>query len=61
LNIPVEELRDRLDEVQLEDVVVYCQVGQRGHIATQILKAHGANVRNLDGGYLTWAAGVKVI
>jgi NADPH-dependent 2,4-dienoyl-CoA reductase/sulfur reductase-like enzyme/rhodanese-related sulfurtransferase len=57
LNIPVEELRDRLDEIQLEDVVVYCQVGQRGHIATQILKANGAKVRNLDGGYLTWAAG----
>ncbi|CAB4631880.1 unannotated protein [freshwater metagenome] len=57
LNIPVEELRDRLSEVQMENVVVYCQVGQRGHIATQILKAHGANVKNLDGGYLTWAAG----
>ena len=57
LNIPVEELRDRLDEVQLENVVVYCQVGQRGHIATQILKANGANVRNLDGGYVTWSAG----
>jgi NADPH-dependent 2,4-dienoyl-CoA reductase/sulfur reductase-like enzyme/rhodanese-related sulfurtransferase len=57
LNIPVEELRDRLGEVQMENVVVYCQVGQRGHIATQIMKAHGANVKNLDGGYLTWAAG----
>lgn len=57
INIPVEELRDRLSEIQNEDVVVYCQVGQRGHIATQILKANGANVRNLDGGYLTWAAG----
>jgi rhodanese-related sulfurtransferase len=57
LNIPVEELRDRLAEVQLEDVVVYCQVGQRGHIATQILKANGAKVRNLDGGYVTWSAG----
>lgn len=57
LNIPVEELRDRLSEVQLDNVVVYCQVGQRGHIATQILKANGASVRNLDGGYLTWAAG----
>ena len=57
LNIPVEELRDRLDEVQLENVVVYCQVGQRGHIATQILKANGAKVRNLDGGYVTWSAG----
>ncbi len=57
LNIPVEELRDRLDEVKFENVVVYCQVGQRGHIATQILKANGAKVRNLDGGYVTWAAG----
>ena len=57
LNIPVEHLRERISEVQLENVVVYCQVGQRGHIATQILKAHGAKVRNLDGGYLTWAAG----
>jgi NADPH-dependent 2,4-dienoyl-CoA reductase/sulfur reductase-like enzyme/rhodanese-related sulfurtransferase len=59
LSIPVEKLRDRLSEVQLEDVVVYCQVGQRGHIATQILKAAGANVRNLDGGFVTWSAGEK--
>jgi len=57
INIPVEDLRERISEIQLDDVVVYCQVGQRGHIATQILKAHGAKVRNLDGGYLTWAAG----
>jgi NADPH-dependent 2,4-dienoyl-CoA reductase/sulfur reductase-like enzyme/rhodanese-related sulfurtransferase len=61
LNIPVEELRDRLDEIDLENVVVYCQVGQRGHIATQILKATGAKVRNLDGGYVTWDAGQKAI
>ncbi len=61
LNIPVEELRDRLSEVQMEDVIVYCQVGQRGHIATQILKANGSKVRNLDGGYLTWAAGQAAI
>jgi NADPH-dependent 2,4-dienoyl-CoA reductase/sulfur reductase-like enzyme/rhodanese-related sulfurtransferase len=59
LSVPVEQLRDRLAEVQLEDVVVYCQVGQRGHIATQILKAAGANVRNLDGGFVTWSAGVN--
>jgi NADPH-dependent 2,4-dienoyl-CoA reductase/sulfur reductase-like enzyme/rhodanese-related sulfurtransferase len=59
INIPVEDLRERIGEIQLEDVVVYCQVGQRGHIATQILKARGAKVRNLDGGYLTWAAGQK--
>jgi NADPH-dependent 2,4-dienoyl-CoA reductase/sulfur reductase-like enzyme/rhodanese-related sulfurtransferase len=56
MNIPVDELRDRLDEVQPENVVVYCAVGQRGHIATQILKANGVSVRNLDGGYATWSA-----
>jgi NADPH-dependent 2,4-dienoyl-CoA reductase/sulfur reductase-like enzyme/rhodanese-related sulfurtransferase len=61
LNIPVEELRDRVDEIQLEDVVVYCQVGQRGHVATQILKANGAKVRNLDGGFLTWSAGESAL
>ncbi len=61
INIPVEELRDRLDEVNLDNVVVYCQVGQRGHIATQILKAAGARVRNLDGGFVTWSAGEKAL
>jgi NADPH-dependent 2,4-dienoyl-CoA reductase/sulfur reductase-like enzyme/rhodanese-related sulfurtransferase len=55
-NIPVDELRDRLGEVQPENVVVYCAVGQRGHIATQILKANGVSVRNLDGGFATWSA-----
>jgi NADPH-dependent 2,4-dienoyl-CoA reductase/sulfur reductase-like enzyme/rhodanese-related sulfurtransferase len=55
VNIPVDDLRERLSEVQLENVVVYCAVGQRGHIATQILKANGANVRNLDGGYTTYS------
>jgi len=54
VNIPVDDLRDRLDELTGLDVVVSCQVGQRGHIATQILKSHGVHVRNLDGGYLTW-------
>lgn len=55
-NIPVDELRDRIDEIPEENVIVYCAVGQRGHIATQILKAHGIQVRNLDGGYSTWIA-----
>lgn len=62
INIDVDELRDRLSEIQDEDVVVHCQVGQRGHIATQILKAHGKRkVRNLDGGYLTWKAAQDAI
>lgn len=38
--------------------MVHCAVGVRGHIAARILAEHGRDVRNLDGGYRTWAAGV---
>jgi NADPH-dependent 2,4-dienoyl-CoA reductase/sulfur reductase-like enzyme/rhodanese-related sulfurtransferase len=55
--IPVDELRGRLDEISKSKVIVHCAVGQRGHTATQILRAHGIEVRNLDGGYATWRAG----
>ncbi len=61
INIPVDELRERLSEIQSENVVVYCAVGQRGHIATQVLKAHKIQARNLDGGYSTWAGAMASI
>lgn len=54
--IPVDELRNHLDELD-GDLIVHCAVGQRGHTATQILRAAGKSVRNLDGGYTTWKAG----
>lgn len=59
VNIPVDELRDRLGEVPAgRRVVVHCAVGLRGHTAARILAQHGfEDVRNLDGGYRTWAAG----
>jgi NADPH-dependent 2,4-dienoyl-CoA reductase/sulfur reductase-like enzyme/rhodanese-related sulfurtransferase len=56
--IPVDTLRDHLEELRGKDVIVTCQVGQRGHTATQILRNHGINVRNLDGGYTTWRSGM---
>ncbi|MDH2903742.1 MAG: FAD-dependent oxidoreductase [Actinomycetota bacterium] len=55
INIPVDELRERRDEVPAGPMMVYCQVGQRGHVATQILNQWGLDVRNLDGGYATWS------
>ena len=56
--IPVDELRNRLAEVPQGPLVVHCAVGVRGHIATRILRQHGwDDVRNLDGGHTTWAAG----
>ncbi len=54
INIPVDELRDRLGEVA-DDVIVHCQVGLRGYLAARTLTQAGHRVRNLDGGYRTWA------
>ncbi|MCO5308272.1 MAG: FAD-dependent oxidoreductase [Austwickia sp.] len=56
VNLPVDELRDRLAEVPDGDLVVHCAVGLRGYIAAQILTQRGRRVRNLDGGIRTWAA-----
>ncbi|HEY3339957.1 MAG TPA: FAD-dependent oxidoreductase [Propionicimonas sp.] len=54
INIPVDDLRSRIDEVR-SDVIVHCQVGLRGYLAARTLAQHGRRVRNLDGGYRTWA------
>jgi rhodanese-related sulfurtransferase len=35
--------------------LVTCQVGQRGHTASLLLKELGFNAVNLDGGYLLWS------
>lgn len=56
VNIPVDELRSRLPEVPRDrPVVAYCQVGQRGYLATRVLLSAGFNVSNLGGGYKTYA------
>ncbi|MDR9746335.1 FAD-dependent oxidoreductase [Paenibacillus taichungensis] len=55
INISVDELRQRLDELDpTKDIWVYCQVGLRGYTASQILRQHGFNVKNLSGGYKTY-------
>jgi rhodanese-related sulfurtransferase/uncharacterized UPF0146 family protein len=54
INIPVDELRDRLGELDGGEIVVNCQVGQRGHVATRMLTELGYRAVNLDGGYRTW-------
>ena len=55
LNIPLDELRDRLAELRTNKVLVTCQVGQRGHTATMLLSKLGYDAVNLDGGYLLWS------
>lgn len=55
INIPIDELRERFAEIVTNDVVITCQVGQRGHTAALLLKEMGFNALNLDGGYQTWS------
>ena len=55
INIPVDEIRDRVSEIKKEPILVNCQVGQRGHTATMLLKELGFDATNLDGGYLTYS------
>ncbi len=54
VNIPVDDLRERMDEVP-SPCIVYCQVGQRGHTATTLLRERDIDAANLDGGYKTWS------
>jgi NADPH-dependent 2,4-dienoyl-CoA reductase/sulfur reductase-like enzyme/rhodanese-related sulfurtransferase len=55
VNIPVDDLRSRLSEIPRDrPVAAYCQVGQRGYLATRILMQTGFNVSNLSGGYTTY-------
>ncbi len=55
INISVDEIRERTSEITEKNLLVNCQVGQRGHTAALLLKELGFNAVNLDGGYLTWS------
>ena len=55
-NIPLGELRDRMEEIPADQTVyVSCQVGLRGYLAARILSEHGRQVKNVDGGYKTYS------
>jgi rhodanese-related sulfurtransferase len=55
INIPLDELRERLDELpKNQKIAAYCKVGQRGYMATRILALRGFEVCNISGGYTSW-------
>lgn len=58
LNIPLDELRFRLDEVPRDrPLVLQCRSGFRSHLALRILKGNGWNdVKNLTGGFVAITA-----
>jgi NADPH-dependent 2,4-dienoyl-CoA reductase/sulfur reductase-like enzyme/rhodanese-related sulfurtransferase len=56
LNIPLGQLRARLDELPCDrEVQVVCRSGQRAHTATRILLQHGFAARHVSGGMLSRA------
>lgn len=55
VNIPVDELRSRLEKIPRDrEIAAYCQVGQRGYLATRILRQNGFSVSNIGGGFTTY-------
>ncbi len=51
-NIPVDELRERLDEIEPgKPVYVICQSGLRSYIACRILAGYGYETYNFSGGF----------
>jgi len=57
INIPLDDIREHIDELPAGRLIVHCKVGQRGHTAVRLLAQLGREAVNLDGGYLTWIAG----
>lgn len=63
INIPLDSMRQSLDRIPADKpVVVYCAVGLRGYLASNILRQHGfKDVRNLIGGLKTYRAATSGI
>jgi NADPH-dependent 2,4-dienoyl-CoA reductase/sulfur reductase-like enzyme/rhodanese-related sulfurtransferase len=55
VNLPIDELRQRLGELPRgRAIAAYCQVGQRGYLATRVLLQAGFAAANVGGGYKTY-------
>ena len=63
VNIPLEQLETRLNDLrQGEHVVLVCQSGRRACISEELLKAHRDDLIVLEGGTAAWSeSGLPVI
>lgn len=52
VNFELDKLRDNLGNIPKDkELIIFCRIGLRGHIAQQILEQNGFKTRNLIGGY----------
>ncbi len=63
INIPLDELRERMKEIPADKpVYLYCGIGLRGYLASNILKGNGfSEVKNLVGGLKTYKAAMAKV
>lgn len=63
VNVPLDELRERLEELPRDRALwLFCGVGLRGYLASNILRGQGySEVRNLVGGIKTYRAATATI
>lgn len=63
INIPLDDLRKRMNEIPKErPVYLFCEIGLRGYLASNILKGVGyKDVRNLIGGLKTYEAATRPV
>lgn len=55
LHIPLNELPERVDEIDTAPTtVVVCQIGQRSYMAAMYLRGQGMDAHNMDGGLERW-------
>ena len=56
INQPLETLLLKTDLIDKQrEIIVYCQRGARGYIASLALKAKGfSNIKNVAGGFAAW-------
>ncbi len=58
VHMPLADFTSYIDDLPEDmdaDIIVYCQVGHRGNMASQMLRTLGyTNVRNLAGGFNAW-------
>lgn len=60
INIPLEQLRKRIDElISEEEIWLVCGVGQRAYYAVRLLMQRGFKVKVLSGGMQTYRAFVE--
>ncbi|MGM9827513.1 MAG: FAD-dependent oxidoreductase [Muribaculaceae bacterium] len=63
INVPLDDMRQMLDRIPSDKpIALYCGVGLRGYLASNILRQRGfADVRNLIGGLKTYRAATSEV